>query len=218
MKGTQKKKLGRPGRDRCCRVIRKGLILHFHRLHSAGISCARYDIAGEFGPLMSTGITCSTSARNKQSQPDNQQCQQFPSQDKNTQIKPTATSPLPGGQCPAAKLLPENLRNTLRLKGSPTAVHELKSTCVWATCHEKNPSLLSFPLRKCRNAEQKKIAQTTALLLQDGGAAIRVTPQTACDADSRGKEVWGPSFRNTHPLPLRTANTSKPAVFDPNPE
>ena len=156
MKGTQKKKLGRPGRDRCCRVIRKGLILHFHRLHSAGISCARYDIAGEFGPLMSTGITCSTSARNKQSQPDNQQCQQFPSQDKNTQIKPTATSPLPGGQCPAAKLLPENLGNTLRLKGSPTAVHELKSTRVWATCHEKKPQSVIFSPQKMQKCWAEK--------------------------------------------------------------
>lgn len=103
-----KENLGRPRRDRCCWVDYRGL-------HSAGISWARYNIAGEFGPLMSNGITCSTSAKNKQSQPDNRQCQQFPSQDKNTQIKPTVTSHLPGGWCPTAQLLPDNVGNTLRL-------------------------------------------------------------------------------------------------------
>lgn len=51
-KRAQKKKLGRPVRDRCCRQIRKGLVWDFH-----GISCARHDTAGELRPLMSTGIT-----------------------------------------------------------------------------------------------------------------------------------------------------------------
>lgn len=51
-KRAQKKKLGRPARDRCCPQIRKGLGWDFH-----GISCVRHDMAGELGPLMSTGIT-----------------------------------------------------------------------------------------------------------------------------------------------------------------
>lgn len=90
----------------------KGLGFAFSWLiHSAGISCARHDMAGELGPQISTGITCSTSARKKQSQPDNQQCQQPPSQDKNTQIKLTATSPFPQGQCTAARFLPQGLWN-----------------------------------------------------------------------------------------------------------
>lgn len=59
----------------------------------------------------------------------------------------------------------------------------------------KKPSLLSFPLRKCRNAKQKKIAQITALVLQDGGAAVHVTLQTACNDNSHRSEVWGPQLQ-----------------------
>lgn len=54
---------------------------------------------------------------------------------------------------------------------------------------KKKKSLLSFPLTKCRNVEQKKVAQTTAFLSQDGGAAICVMLQTACDCNSCGNDV-----------------------------
>lgn len=141
-----------------------GLILQFHGLHSSGISCARYSMAGEFGPLMSTGITCSTLARKEQRQPDNQQCQYFPFQYKTTDIRPTLLSPLPGRWCPAAKLLPKNFKNILRLKLLRLQYMSSNLPNVWATRHEETPSLLPFSpekMQKCwAGKKQNKKNQT----------------------------------------------------------
>lgn len=93
-KRAQKKKLGRPVRDRCCPQIRKGLVWDFH-----GISCVRHDMAGELGPLMSTGIAAVLLLGGSKVRQITSSANSSISRQKH-KVKPAATPPLPEGWSP----------------------------------------------------------------------------------------------------------------------
>lgn len=60
-----------------------------------------------------------------QSQTGNQQCQQFHLKEKNTEVKPAATSPLPEGWCTMA-VSARGFAEYSQSKTSQNAVHELR--------------------------------------------------------------------------------------------